>query len=136
MLLLQNLNGMCLLLLSGINFLAETHAYLPRLPVNYEGHQSHFSRNNLLDRVAKEDRIVSFKESRVGKNSFVTSAATTDDDGGKESGQATLLGTLVLLTVPLSWGTYVPVGESIYQHRCDFYKTKSSCFAYKQTKIL
>ncbi len=51
--------------------------------------------------------------SRVERNGFATRmcAATTDDDGAKEADQATLLGALVLLTVPLSWGTYVPVGE-------------------------
>ena len=105
----------CFLLLIGITQLAHTNAYLPRLPVNYAGHQAGYSRSISVENVLKDERIAAFKKeaSRVERNGFVTklSAATTDDDGATEANQATLLGALVLLTVPLSWGTYVPVGE-------------------------
>eukprot|EP00536_Pseudo-nitzschia_multiseries_P010737 jgi/Psemu1/203994/e_gw1.337.42.1 len=42
------------------------------------------------------------------------SAATTDDGKRSPEAEATLIGTLVLLTVPLSWGTYVPVVRYLY----------------------
>jgi len=42
------------------------------------------------------------------------SAATTDDENQSQEARATLIGTLVLLTVPLSWGTYVPVVRYLY----------------------
>ena len=104
MLFLQKSNIVFFLFFGGVTRLTRTNAFLPRLPSNDEGHKTSFYNT------AKKERISNFQQIGVGKNSHVTkiSAATTDDDSGKE---AKLLGTLVLLTVPLSWGTYVPVGE-------------------------
>ena len=113
----HHLNTIRTLLLVATAYLTRTNAYLPRLPVNHALHQTHFSRNSILDNIAKEERLARFEKSSVGKNRIATeiSAVTTDGDGGKEASQATLLGALVLLTVPLSWGTYVPVGELMYR---------------------
>lgn len=68
-----------------------------------------------MGNVLNEEITATFKKSAnpLERKGFGTkiSAATTDDDGATEANQATVLGALVLLTVPLSWGTYVPVGE-------------------------
>ena len=63
--------------------------------------------------------MAKFRDVLVGVENRVTklSAATTDDDSGGEGSQGTLIGTLVLLTVPLSWGTYVPVGKLILKRK-------------------
>eukprot|EP00535_Pseudo-nitzschia_heimii_P002817 CAMPEP_0197185762 /NCGR_PEP_ID=MMETSP1423-20130617/12639_1 /TAXON_ID=476441 /ORGANISM="Pseudo-nitzschia heimii, Strain UNC1101" /LENGTH=414 /DNA_ID=CAMNT_0042636911 /DNA_START=227 /DNA_END=1471 /DNA_ORIENTATION=- len=62
-------------------------------------------------------RIPDFKKSNGGRSDFTTkiSSTATDDDSATNEDKATLLGTLVLLTVPLSWGTYVPVVRYLYK---------------------
>lgn len=103
-----------LLFFVGITQLTTTNAFLPRLTTNVN--QIIIAERNFSRCVVKEVGKVNFKKNRIGKTSYVTTlyAATTDDDKGTEEDQATLLGSLVLLTVPLSWGTYVPVVRYLY----------------------
>ena len=105
----------CFLVFNEITQLARTNAFIPGLPINYAGHPTIASGKSFYRNISEEERTISFEKIGIRKNGSVTklSAATTDDDGGTEEGQGRLIGTLVLLTVPLSWGTYVPVGESI-----------------------
>lgn len=106
----RKLIGIFPLLLCGISI---TNAYLPQLPVNSVAHKSRFSHEGVLRNLETKEAFVNFRHVETPNRIVTTkiSAATTDDDSGSIEGQATLLGTLVLLTVPLSWGTYVPVGE-------------------------
>jgi hypothetical protein len=122
MLLLHKSNSIFFLLFVGIAQLTTTNAFLPSSPANNVRHQTtNFHGKSFPRNIAKqEERTSNFQKIRVGKHGsdvIKISAATTDDDSETEEGQAKakLLGTLVLLTVPLSWGTYVPVGESIFQ---------------------
>ena len=93
-----------------------TNAFQTRLPVNNNVVQRiKASRKNLHHKTVEGKRLSSFKNNDPNYNHYHTtklSAATTDDENQSEEEKATLLGTLVLLTVPISWGTYVPVGES------------------------
>jgi len=116
MLFLNKSNSTLFLLFAGVTQLTRTNAFLPRLAANNVGHQIKFSSTFVSCSIAKELRLANLEKIRVGKNNYVTkiSAATTEDDSGKEDDQAKLLGTLVLLTVPLSWGTYVPVVRYLY----------------------
>ena len=93
--------------------LATTSAFQSGLPAHNVGHQNNPSWNKIPRSASTGEKIGSFRNSEIGYRRQVTriAAATTDDDSGKGERRAALLGTLVLLTVPLSWGTYVPVGE-------------------------
>lgn len=109
------------MLFVGIAQLTTTNAFLPSSPANNVRHQTtNFHGKSFPRNIAKqEERTSDFQKIRVGKygsDVIKISAATTDDDSETEEGQAKakLLGTLVLLTVPLSWGTYVPVVRYLY----------------------
>jgi len=106
--------GIFLLLLCGVSI---TNAYLPQLSVNSVGHKSRFSQEGILRNPQTKEAFVNLKHLETTNRIVTTriSAATTDDDRGNIEDQATLLGTLVLLTVPLSWGTYVPVVRYLYK---------------------
>lgn len=121
MLLLHKSNSILFLLFVGIAQLTTTNAFLPSSPANNVGHQTtNYNGITFPRNIAKQgERTSDFQKIRVGKHGtdvIKISAATTDDDGETEEDQAKakLLGTLVLLTVPISWGTYVPVGKSIF----------------------
>ena len=102
-----------LVLLCSCLQLATTSAFQSGLPAHNVGHQNNPSWNKIPRSASTGEKIGSFRNSEIGYRRQVTriAAATTDDDSGKGERRAALLGTLVLLTVPLSWGTYVPVGE-------------------------
>jgi hypothetical protein len=118
MLLLHKSNSIFFLVFGGITQLTTTNAFIPRSPANnIVGHRTNFYGIILPHNIAKGERTSDFQNIRGGKHGhdlIKISAATTDDDSGGEEGQEKLLGTLVLLTVPLSWGTYVPVGKSMF----------------------
>ena len=106
---LHKSNGVFLLLFCGIVLLKRTDAFLSTCP-------SHAKfQANPPRKMWKENKMAKFRDVLVGGGNRVTKlpAATTDDDSGGEESRGTLIGTLVLLTVPLSWGTYVPVGKLI-----------------------
>jgi hypothetical protein len=142
MLFLRKANSVVVVLLVGIIVqLIRTDAFPLRLRANSVRHQTSFSGKQFSRNIAQIERVINIQEnSWVGKNNHAAtklSAAATDDESGEEENQATLLGTLILLTVPLSWGTYVPVGESVPTRiiACFDWKSRSSLFTHNLLQI-
>uniref|UniRef100_A0A7S4ANE6 EamA domain-containing protein n=1 Tax=Pseudo-nitzschia australis TaxID=44445 RepID=A0A7S4ANE6_9STRA len=96
-----------------------TNAFQTRFPANNNMVQRiKVSGKNMHHKTVEGKRLPSFKTNYPNYNHYHTtklSAATTDDENQSEEKKATLLGTLVLLTVPISWGTYVPVVRYLYE---------------------
>lgn len=105
------------LILGTITQLTRTTAFVPKCIANNVGNKVNISAKKFPCGIATEDQMSDFKKITVGKGYCVTRifSTTTDDDSGREIDQATLLGTFILLTVPLTWGTYVPVVRYLYK---------------------
>ena len=108
-----------LVLFGRITHQAITNAFVPKLAVDNAVHKKIFTRKTSPFGEVTDYRIPDFKKSNGGRSYFTTkiSSTATDDDSATNEEKATLLGTLVLLTVPLSWGTYVPVGKCLRASR-------------------
>ena len=106
-----------LLICCGFIQLTTTNAFRSTLQLNTVVHRINFAGKDGRDSHRGKGGN-SFEKSglRYNYNYDTTKlpAATTEDDNEGQQKQGTLIGTLVLLTVPLSWGTYVPVGKYIF----------------------
>jgi drug/metabolite transporter (DMT)-like permease len=75
--------------------------------------------NKATSQIRRIKTIIYFDRGK-GQNEHLTSISATpstegvNDDGSQPQQKDTLIGTLVLLTVPISWGTYVPVVRYLY----------------------
>ena len=102
-----------LVLFSGITERTRTRAFVSNLAIDNAGHKRFFSGKASPFEKSMEEKTTDSEKIACRNSDVVTriSSTTTDSDNGRDIDEARLLGTLVLLTVPLSWGTYVPVGE-------------------------
>ena len=103
-----------------ITHLTRTSAFIPKLTAENAGYKRNFRGKNSPFERGIDERNFGLKKVGIKiESAFMTTvlSTATDDDTVGETEKATLLGTLVLLTVPLSWGTYVPVGECIFRDR-------------------